>query len=456
MGIPTSVRLCLAEFERVQLKALELTIHAVHAALGDESGRFRTWAADVSAHHLEPESLEQCLRDDSKLRVTVESLLEDLRTALSRVELDMMTQKGFATPNSSSAVLNSPIQDERESLDNGNIFTVDENEDLAIDPLRHGLEELHEVITCLLRFSRTLRNPARFDRAQKDKRGLGMIEFSEDQDNEFKKGRFKNTPSFLAVRLGRNVVKNELHLGSRGKQRTQLEEVPEEVTGGERTSAVSSSLHSSSHAAEPSIADEDGSTDSDSSGIRTPAGISTSKGAFPVPRRPAAGQNGQPFECPICRAVIVVNSERSWEQHIFDDMPPFVCIYRNCSRGDQDQPFARRWDWLQHLSTHRLQLVWHCPFSCEGTFTTSLGFSQHLRENHEQVLEPSVLKRLIDSCSHANIVRSARCRMCNFLCEGTEELHHHCGDHMEQLVFSSLARHFAEGHETSPSLTNPS
>lgn len=437
--IPASVKLCMAEFEHIQDQLLDSEWNTVHAGLVDESGRFRTWVANVSAHRTGRRSLQYRLRDASGLQETVMSLLKDLQQALSAVahRLTSLTKD----PATANHLLNAatPPQSISGELDGEQmIFIVEDTDDADEGPFTQIMEELHEVVTCLLRFAMTLRNPARHDQM---KRGATSIaKFFMANDIEHVRHKYPSAPEFFTRRLGRVISTHRQYFKYRLEHHEKLAEgIDDDDEEAERQSTVATSLFQDSQTADPGAVSDDIDTDTDTLYTATSYAQSlTGESTLAPPPWPEAGQSGEPFECPICYGVITADSERSWKQHVFEDLPPYVCTYEACLRGER--PFHRRHEWEQHLAKAH-ERVFICPFGCAPTLTSAVAFEKHIGDNHAQSFEKQKLQWITETCARPRErVDTLACALCHREHSSERAMRKHVGHHMEQLALFALPR----------------
>ena len=73
----------------------------------------------------------------------------------------------------------------------------------------------------------------------------------------------------------------------------------------------------------------------------------------PIPSPPAVGPELKEFECPFCFTMCPRKTfVKGWETHIFRDLRPYVCTYKDCK--EQDQQYDSLTDWITHeASKHR-------------------------------------------------------------------------------------------------------
>lgn len=283
----------------------------------DEAGRFRVWAGNISAHRTARRSLEYRLRDSSNLKATVESLLRNLSQALlivTRQSLIAMRAPLAPIINASDREPSASPQTHDDSSTSGgggddDMFEIEDDEvGELLGPLEQALDEVHEVITLLLRFSMTLRSPAKHD--QMRQAATSNAKYYEVVYGRHLQEKYPHVPSFLASRIGKAMSKHRGYLGYREQHHEKLAAGLDDDTEtvGDRPSIVATSLRDVQ-------AVQAVSRDSDSESIYTATSfamtLSHTVTLRPTPL-PDAGQDGEPFECPICFGIVVALDERSW------------------------------------------------------------------------------------------------------------------------------------------------
>lgn len=310
MSINVLVHQCLVKF-----KILEANDHE-QSGLLDEHGRFRTWAGNISAHRTGRRSLEYRLRDSSNLQSTVTSLLKDLLQGLDRYE-DLAV--GSEPDNEERTKKTSVNGDEDRQTtfdvdeeDDAMLFGLDENtlpHDSAVD---RALEEIHEINSCLLRFSMALRNPARHDQ-MKQAAATSTAHF-EPYDIEHVRQKFPDAEPYLHERLGKSISRHRQYYKYREDHHQKLAEGLDEDNGDqeERPSTIATSLHNADVATPTHVARE---ADSETETIYSATSFAlttTGDKALRLPSLPETGQDGEPFECPLCYRIVVADDEYSW------------------------------------------------------------------------------------------------------------------------------------------------
>lgn len=73
--------------------------------------------------------------------------------------------------------------------------------------------------------------------------------------------------------------------------------------------------------------------DSDAESVGTATSYAPSQtgdSALRPPSRPPTAADDLPFECTICYHIVNAPNERLWRQHVYEDLPPYVCVYEVC------------------------------------------------------------------------------------------------------------------------------
>ena len=238
MSISASVRQCLARFKDLEEK------NAQRPDLEDEHGRFRIWAGNVSAHRAGGRrSLEYRLRDSSNLQSMVVTLLQDLLQALE--DLGKVLKDGARSSLNDSNVTGQVRQegaDDSDDEDDAALFGVTEEDSPHRDPATRVVEEIREVNLCLLRFSMTLRNPARHDQ-MKESASTSTHHF-ERFDIDHVRDKFPSAETYLHERLGKGISKHRQYFKYREDHHSKLAEgLDDEEVKHERPSTIATSLN---------------------------------------------------------------------------------------------------------------------------------------------------------------------------------------------------------------------
>jgi hypothetical protein len=297
--ISTLVRQCLDIS-----KDLETDAQETPSSLIDELGRFRVWVGNISAHRtfLSRRSLEYRLRDSSNLRSTVVGLLRDLLQLLQNVHSAITSGEG-SVPNNGV---------ETEGLEEEDLELSDSDSDDEASALDRTIEEIHEVINCLLRFSMALRNPARHDQLKRS--GAISTAHFEPYDIDHVRHKFPLSAFFLHQRLGKAISRHRQYFKYRSEHRAKLargmDDFDDDATF-HLTSTVATSLYQTD-ALNHNLRDD---MDDDTASMYTATSFAPTtigEGTLRPPPLPEKGYDKEPFECPICFSIVSVENERSW------------------------------------------------------------------------------------------------------------------------------------------------
>ncbi|KAM0715189.1 hypothetical protein Q7P37_009654 [Cladosporium fusiforme] len=430
MSIPGRVQKCLDAFS--------IDSDDTRSEILDELGRFKVWRGNVAAHHPvhSRRSLEYRLRDASSLKETVLSLLEDLENALHFLRQAVVAQSSLSYGNEilsveqeqSSEVQQSDADYLHRNEDWFEISDEDDSED--VDEVHEALNEVHEVITCLFRFSMALRSPGRSDARRKGP----VMEYFVPHAIEHVRAKYPNAPDFLIERLGRCIASHRQYFKYREMHHELLqEEIKADGSEyGERRSTLATSLPGSM----PMNEQADGHYAESDYTQTSYAGTTADSEDLPMPQWPLTAQEGEPFECPICYRFVEAGSSQSWHHHIFEDIPPYICTHDVCVIAAT--PFSRRRDWEHHVK-HAHQTVWSCPLQCNELLSSMDELQSHLQSVHSQRFEPQALHQMMS----ANVRMAApdkpwACPLCSKVSGSCKSWTKHVGHHLEQLALFAL------------------
>ncbi|KAJ4198816.1 hypothetical protein NW767_008807 [Fusarium falciforme] len=143
--------------------------------------------------------------------------------------------------------------------------------------------------------------------------------------------------------------------------------------------------------------------------------------------------------CPYCLYALPaaeVFDERKWQNHVKNDLDPYVCLFEDC-----DQPdvlYTHSDEWLGHLHQHGK--VWRCSSHREmGPFSTLEDYMKHMREVHDTKLSDRQLRVVANRNSRKTTKLFPSCPLC-----GIEEsevdgrLEDHLAGHLRSLALKSL------------------
>ncbi|KAI5785804.1 hypothetical protein EDC01DRAFT_661502 [Geopyxis carbonaria] len=462
---------------------LQLPISAVE----DEIGRLRVWAENLGAHRSGRMSLDYRLREASSVKQEVLDLLEELHSSINNANSILSGEKTSHDTESLSSISS---DEEDEFLTECDLplelQTKTEVEEASI--------EIAHIITCLYNFSITIRNPAPRDRLQKcGSINVSHFEFFDIQHvlnkYPFAGNSVGRKDNYLVERFGRANTKRRQLLEYHKKHHQKLARLPvlnsqlentifpvsidaqnvDESKENERfdeleiLEAKAESRCIDQSQAPPTIysqttlstfvhplfqrqvlADHDENSDA---GISQTSYASTSSGGqheirirVPPPPNEEKTLDGEPFECPYCFSIKKIESMNSWTRHVFRDLRPYVCTFKDCAKPDQ--LYETRHDWFEHeLNFHRKE--WFCNI-CKNVFVSN--FKQHLIDIHSDILAPDQINNISNGCQRATVSnQQCSCPFCGKSFEtgsSTRRLRSHLARHMQQIALFVLPRNF--------------
>ncbi|RMJ16559.1 hypothetical protein CDV36_003704, partial [Fusarium kuroshium] len=143
--------------------------------------------------------------------------------------------------------------------------------------------------------------------------------------------------------------------------------------------------------------------------------------------------------CPYCLYALPaaeVFDDRKWQNHVKNDLDPYVCIFETCDQADV--LYTHSDEWLGHLHQHGK--VWRCSSHREmGSFSTLEDYMRHMREVHDTKLSDRQLRVVANRNSRKATKLFPSCPLC-----GREEsevdgrLEDHLAGHLRSLALKSL------------------
>jgi hypothetical protein len=282
----------------------------VSAGLFDENSRFRLWCGNVGAHQRGKSSLNHKLRDASHIKDRVVEILQGLSVQLENIDAILSGRK---IPW--DAALRDDSDGSEDELEDDEVSTTE---------LQQLVDSTGTLVTDLMQLSSTIRNPAPHD-LFKQSRDIDISHF-ESYDIQHVRDKYPTAKQFLIERMGRAISRRRLYLRYREDHRARLAEGLDAVEGStkepEGTVASSIASHLKSGALEQGANDEIDTDDHESqtSYASSMSGASTMR----PPPLPEAGQNGKPFECPLCRDFTTISKYTAWQKHVYTDLQPYV------------------------------------------------------------------------------------------------------------------------------------
>ncbi|KAI2618440.1 hypothetical protein GGR54DRAFT_605477 [Hypoxylon sp. NC1633] len=159
--------------------------------------------------------------------------------------------------------------------------------------------------------------------------------------------------------------------------------------------------------------------------------------SVPDPPKPENGKTT--FSCPYCGMTLEsseMRNRQSWKRHIFRDLRPYVCTFRDCQ--DSGKLYVSRNDWMYHeFQIHRREYACKkCPKQCSSRKEMSV----HLREHYNGSTPPGQLGVILDLCYRQIDVLDTRKVSCLICAEELllSALHGHIATHMEGIALFVL------------------
>ncbi|KAK3714699.1 hypothetical protein LTR37_007679 [Vermiconidia calcicola] len=406
MSISNLVNDCLAKFKATQAEAAEKVLLSRTSMAGSEFG-----------------SLQYRLRDASNLEATTTSLLQDLLGELDSFRKLCDTDPRTLGADTVEARPSTPKPFQLEEYANNEndivLFGLEHESSFTNRPLVRSLEEIHEVIACLLRFNMALRNPARHDQIKH--LGTSLAKHFEQYDIAHVCYKYPTARKYLHERLGKAISRHRQYFKYREEHHVKLSEGLDERDSDdeERPSTIATSLREVFvSTAAPHLHDLP-KFDMETESVYTAtsyASTSFDTKELREPSTPEAGLGGEPFECPLSYRIITAEDETSW---------------------------SRRRDWQRH-QTQTHNRMWTCAF-CSAELESEAEFQEHLIEYHNYGRDPQVLQTITDAC----VVSSGKiydllCPLCQKSQVSSERLIKHVGHHLQQLALHALPQRFTE------------
>ena len=127
----------------------------------------------------------------------------------------------------------------------------------------------------------------------------------------------------------------------------------------------------------------------------------------------------------------------NFRQHLYEDLPPYVCTHTGCISANQR--YSRRRDWQLHLASAHNR-YWLCPYGCSAHFDSEHTFQKHLIKKHGG--DAATNQRLLETCAVAsNEALDMDCPLCQKQLSSSKLWMKHLGHHLEQLALHAIPKH---------------
>ncbi|RSL73524.1 hypothetical protein CEP51_011725 [Fusarium floridanum] len=149
----------------------------------------------------------------------------------------------------------------------------------------------------------------------------------------------------------------------------------------------------------------------------------------------------EPIECPYCRTIQVLANRAEWRKHVFSDLQPYVCTFKDCTA----ELFTTRQEWFSHeINTHRQDWVCiHCGDS--KTFHSPSALKSHLGIQHPREITHNQLETMLEACQCApKRIGSGECPLCEEWAppavesQNVKEFCRHLARHQQMLALEAL------------------
>ncbi|KAL6690549.1 hypothetical protein J3F84DRAFT_405065 [Trichoderma pleuroticola] len=157
------------------------------------------------------------------------------------------------------------------------------------------------------------------------------------------------------------------------------------------------------------------------------------------PDVPAPGE----IPCPYCLCTLPVKEvfdQDKWQNHVTNDLDPYVCLFEECNEPDELYKHSK--DWISHMRQHAKG--WICPAHRElGLFQTRESYMQHMRDIHNTVNDSK-----LRSLARINARKSPKLFLSCPLCGRDESemgsllLTDHITGHLRSLAIRSLPSYY--------------
>jgi hypothetical protein len=328
-------------------------------------GRFRLWVGNIGAHRRGRSSLDYKLREASHIRDRVLELLQSLKSVLQEA-LEIITEQRV------------PWEDLSDSDSENSDHESEQYDGEPTTELAQLASNMVEINICLMRLSMSIRNPAPHDQF-KESTHIDVTHF-EVFDIEHVRGKFPMAKDFLVFRLGKAISRRRQYLRYRDEHRKKLERglkqpeitlpqqpsttntAPSEKIESTVASSIPLAIKASSSA--PNLDEDDFYEDTLSQ--TSYASSNNDPSRLRPPPLPEQGQDGEPFECPLCFRITSIRQATAWSKHVYRDLQPYVNTLNARSSSSS-------------LTLSRFVLSMNVKFLTERTSPDTSGFSTSYR-----------------------------------------------------------------------------
>ncbi|RPB29195.1 hypothetical protein L211DRAFT_882026, partial [Terfezia boudieri ATCC MYA-4762] len=406
----------------------------------EELGRFRVWAGNTGAHRTGRVSLDYRLREASHIHAQVIKLLTDLFTDLEKAKAIRMLDDD--QPQDSRTQWEISFEDDPEFMEELGLTEEDETSQPEVEEFVTCLADITHIITCLYRFSMATRNATPRDRLHK----ITSIEIShfEYWDIAHIGTKFPTAESYLIQRLGKaNTRRRQLMKYYRQHHGTIARYINQERESGfiiKASTTIANSTAVKSQTTVSTIKQDafhvydvpPGPDDDQVSQTSYATSANHQRIRIAQPPNPDAAYNGTPFECPYCFQIISIRDRCAWRKHVYRDLQPYICTYKDCARPEKQ--YSSLHDWYGHeIQVHRRE--WYCNV-CSKTMLNRALFEEHVEQTHPEISVHSNIKTLTSQCERAKTSDEV-CPLCGCAL-AYSEVKKHLGGHLQEIALFTL------------------
>ncbi|CEJ93456.1 hypothetical protein VHEMI09043 [[Torrubiella] hemipterigena] len=150
-------------------------------------------------------------------------------------------------------------------------------------------------------------------------------------------------------------------------------------------------------------------------------------------------QNIGEIACPYCLYAIPAQEafdERKWQQHVKNDLDPYICLFEHCN--SENVLYSHSQEWLNHLRDHAK--IWHCfSHPTLDPFTSRDDYIEHIRNVHGSTLNDSQLRALANKNSRKRVDLFPSCPLCGATAtDVTGRMEDHITGHLRSIALKSL------------------
>ncbi|KAJ5521105.1 hypothetical protein N7463_001558 [Penicillium fimorum] len=473
-------------------------------AIENESARFKIWAGNLGALQRGRSSLDTRLRDSVVLRAAVLKFLGQLQDSLSK-SAEITT--GLRLPYEQSGdISQGPDENIEDSSDSSDSDSDMETAELAerLDEVKDIMEHLYRLSFKIRNTKhRSLTKKALLMKEEDPQTGKDLFssyaifdhrhvqelldhlrlhplsnEFAAEPTRDPKHGSFDvldaedhllHSDDFLRDRLAKATTNRRRYFAYWRRHALKLSNVTnEQVLPQNFTTLMKPTQPVSKHPITPSISgnveltpgpktmlsgtdfsmynrglDDHLDTDTVISYATTAYDVDGNSSELPPPPADAAGKSE--FVCPYCWVACPSRQGKgkSWQEHIRQDLQPYVCTYEKCT--DADRMYASRHTWIEHeRRVHRR--VWRCFEHRSFISTSKNGLLQHFVDFHKD-LDGQQIENIIDLAETTVADDRQMCPFCYSTGPFDKGLYNHMAYHQEQLATFAVSQNLDSNEE---------